>query len=131
MRNRLTIAIGLVIICSLIGVALDRMGVDDPEFALLPAIVGAWLLGDVTTGLLTISFSVVDAYFLFIPPEWSVRLPKLADAVSFLLYILVTAFVCYVIQGQKNRISELLDDNLQLQRRLLDRQRIDRASRLT
>jgi K+-sensing histidine kinase KdpD len=116
-------AITLILLVGLstaIGLGLARLGVDDPEMALLPAVVIAWLIDGIAGGLTGIALATISGWFFFMPPAWSFRVPDMGSSVSFLLYIAVTAFVCYVVQGQKNRIAELLDDNLALNRRLLD-----------
>lgn len=109
-----------VILCTLAGFGLARLGVDDPEFALLPAVVAAWLIDGVVGGLITIAVAAIVAWFFFTPPVWTFQLPNFGDAMAFLLYIVVTAFVCVVVRAQKNRIDALLEDNRTLNRKLFD-----------
>ena len=102
------------------GLGLARLGVDDPEMALLPVVVIAWLIDGIAGGLAGIVLAALAGWFFFVPPAWSFHIPEIGSAMSFALYLIVMAFVCYVVQGQKNRIAELLDDNLALNRRLLE-----------
>jgi K+-sensing histidine kinase KdpD len=113
--------IGLsILLCTGVGLGLARVGVDDPEFALLPAVVIAWLIDGATGGLIAIATATAAGWFFFTPPTWTFHLPNFGDAMAFLLYFVVTVFVCFVIRAQKDRIDELLEDNRTLNRKLFD-----------
>jgi K+-sensing histidine kinase KdpD len=116
---RSPLVIGLsILLGTLVGLGLARLGVDDPEFALLPAVVVAWLIDGAAGGLVAILIATIATWFFFTPPTWTFHLPHLGDAMAFLLYFVVTIFVCFVIRAQKGRIEELLADNRTLSRAL-------------
>lgn len=123
LRNALgfVIAIGfLMLVFTFIGLRLARLGVDDPEVALVPAVVIAWLLDGIGGGLFAVLVAALTAWFFFIPPTWAFALPNFGDLLSFSLFLVVTVFVCLVVQAQKERIQELVQDNRLLNRKLID-----------
>ena len=118
----------LIAIGTAIGLGLARMGVDDPELALVPAVIILWLIDGTAGGLAGLIAASIVAWFFFLPPSWSFRISSLSEFGELVLFVCVIGFVCYVIQGQKNRIAELLDDNLALNRRLLEREALSARS---
>lgn len=112
----------LMAVATAIGLGLKQIGVDDPELALVPAVVVLWLIDGVGGGIAAVIVATVIAWYIFLPPQWSFRIADGAEVWELVIYVAVTCFVCSVIQGQKKRITELLADNLALNRRLLERQ---------
>jgi len=109
-------------VATAIGLGLKHLGVDAPELALLPAVVVLWLIDGVAGGISAIIVATVIVWYVFLPPQWSFRIADVSELWELAIYVVVIGFICYVIEGQKKRITELLADNLALNRRLLERQ---------
>jgi len=112
----------LMAFATAVGLGLRHLGVDDPELALVPAVVVLWLINGVGGGIFAVLVATVITWYIFLPPQWSFRIADSAELWELMIYVAVTCFVCYVIEGQKKRITGLLADNLALNRRLLERQ---------
>lgn len=112
----------LMAIATAIGLGLKHLGVDDPELALVPAVIVLWLIDGIGGGICAVAIATAIAWYIFLPPQWSFRIADASELWELIIYVSVTAFICYVIEGQKKRITELLADNLALNRRLLERQ---------
>jgi K+-sensing histidine kinase KdpD len=112
----------LMTVATAIGLGLKRLGVDDPELALVPAVILLWLIDGLGGGISAVIVATGIAWYIFLPPQWSFRIADASELWELIIYVAVTGFICYVIEGQKKRITELLADNLALNRRLLERQ---------
>lgn len=107
-------AIGFgVVLCLAIDIALNSMEIKTPYIALLPGIAGACAIGGFSAALWAIFFSTLGLWYFFIPPG-GFALPDFGDFAHLCVFVGVSAFVCWVIDGLRRSNDALSKDNVVL-----------------
>ena len=100
--------------CVMLAEALAKWGgIDVPYLCFIPAIVGCCAIGGWALSSWALVFSALGLWFFFVPPTgfgW----PKYGDAAHLIVFIGVSYFVCWIIEGQRRANDVLSRDNVAL-----------------
>jgi PAS domain S-box-containing protein len=88
-------------------------------FLFYPAVFLSAALGGLEGGLIATALSVLIAWYLFIPPQWSFAIAKPADVVSIVLFSLCGVLLSLFSQRLISRRSRVAEDELTRQQALL------------
>lgn len=113
MVTRMTSAGLVVALCLAIDIALDSLEIKTPYIALLPAIVGSCALGGFGAALWATLFSALGLLYFFIPPA-GFAMPDYSDFAHLAVFVAVSLFTCWVIDGLRRSNNELSRDNVVL-----------------
>jgi hypothetical protein len=99
--------------CVVVAEALAVWGIDVPYLCFIPAIVGCCAIGGWTLASWALVHSALGLWYFFVPPTgfgW----PEYGDAAHLLVFIVVSYFVCWIIEGQRRANDALSRDNVAL-----------------
>ena len=99
--------------CCLFALWLDQFAVNAPYLSFLPAIVGCCALGSFGLAMWALLLSTIGLWFWFIPPT-GFGIPCATDLAHLGVFIVITLFVCWVIDGLRQSNAELSRDNVTL-----------------
>jgi K+-sensing histidine kinase KdpD len=102
-----------VVPCLAITEFLDEIGIEVPYLCFIPAIVGCCAVGGWALASWALVFSTLGVWYFFLPPAgfgW----PEYGDAAHLIVFIVVSFFVCWVIDGQRRTNNALSRDNVAL-----------------
>lgn len=102
-----------VALCLVVDIVLDTMGIKTPYLAFMPAIIGSCALGGFGSALWATFFSCIGLWAFFIPREVS-GVPSYGDTAHFAVFIGISLFSCWVIDGLKRANEQLERDNVAL-----------------
>jgi K+-sensing histidine kinase KdpD len=99
--------------CVVLAEALAGCGIDVPYLCFIPAIVGCCAVGGWPLASWALVFSALGLWYFFVPPTgfgW----PEYGDAAHLIVFIGVSYFVCWIIEGQRRANDALSRDNVAL-----------------
>ncbi|HEV8013946.1 MAG TPA: DUF4118 domain-containing protein [Stellaceae bacterium] len=102
-----------VALCVLLSEILRTGGVDVPYLCLILAIVGCCAIGGWALASWALVFSAVGLWYFFLPPTGS-GWPEYSDAAHLIVFIAVSFFVCWIVDGQRRANDALARDNVAL-----------------
>lgn len=99
--------------CLAIAELLNAVGIAVPYLCFLVGIVGCCAVGGWALGSWALVFSAVGVWCFFLPPTgdgW----PEYSDAAHLIVFIVVSFFACWIIDGQRRANDALTRDNVAL-----------------
>jgi K+-sensing histidine kinase KdpD len=99
--------------CVLLADVLRTINVDVPYLCLIIAIVGCCAIGGWALAAWALVFSAVGLWYFFLPPTGT-GWPEYADAAHLIVFIAVSYFVCWIVDGQRRANDALARDNVAL-----------------
>ncbi len=100
-------------VCVTIGLILESMNVSAPYLVFLPAIAGSCAIAGFRAGLWAIFLSTIGLWLFFLPPD-GFELPSYAELGHLAVFVIVTVFLCWIIDGQRRSNDALSRDNVML-----------------
>ena len=107
------IAAAIVMPCAVMAELLDACGIAVPYLCFIVAIVGCCAIGGWWLASWALVFSAFGVWFFFLPPTGS-GWPEYGDAAHLVVFIVVSYFVCWIIDGQRRANDALTRDNVAL-----------------
>ena len=107
------IAAVAVTVCALLAGAFAACGIDVPYLCFIIAIVACCALGGWSLAAWALVFSAAGIWDFFLPPSgfgW----PQYSDAGHLVVFIIVSFFVCWIIDGLRRANDALSRDNVVL-----------------
>lgn len=102
-----------MVACAVFGIVLRWIGIDAPYLVFVPAIVGICALAGFILALWTVFFSTLGLWLLFVSPK-GFAIPKVGDVAHIAIFVGVSIFVCWVIDGLRRANQQLSRDNVVL-----------------
>ena len=102
-----------VVPCVLLAEILRSLSVDVPYLCFIIAIVGCCAIGGWALASWALVFSAVGLWYFFLPPTGS-GWPEYADAGHLIVFVAVSFFVCWIVDGQRRANNALARDNVAL-----------------
>ena len=102
-----------VAVCVVLAELLHACAIDVPYLCFLGGIVGCCAVGGWALASWALIFSAFGIWYFFLPPTgfgW----PEYSDATHLMVFIGVTFFVCWIIDGQRRANHALSRDNVAL-----------------
>ncbi|HLI19672.1 MAG TPA: DUF4118 domain-containing protein, partial [Stellaceae bacterium] len=99
--------------CFAVAELLTLDGISVPYLCFLVGIVGSCALGGWALASWALVFSTLGVWFFFVPPSgfgW----PEYSDAAHLIVFIAVSFFACWIIDGQRRANHALSRDNVAL-----------------
>jgi hypothetical protein len=100
-------------VCSAVAEALNAVGIAVPYLCFIAAIVGCCTVGGWALASWALVFSSVGVWYFFLPPTGS-GWPEYSDAAHLVVFIGVSYFVCWIVDGQRRANDALSRDNVML-----------------
>jgi K+-sensing histidine kinase KdpD len=102
-----------VALCTATAVALNACGIAVPYLCFVAGIVGCCAVGGWALASWALVFSALGIWYFFLPPTgfgW----PEYSDAAHLIVFVVVSYFVCWIIDGQRRANDALSRDNVAL-----------------
>jgi K+-sensing histidine kinase KdpD len=99
--------------CVAFGLLLEAMNVSAPYLVFVPAIAGSCAIAGFSAGVWAIFLSTFGLWFFFLPPE-GFTMPSYGELGHLCVFVLVTVFLCWIIDGQRRSNNALSRDNIML-----------------
>jgi len=113
----LTVKVGTIGSCvaACVGLefVLESFDVAAPYLVFLPVIAGACAISGLGDALWAIFFSAAGLWYFFIPPN-GFAVPSICDIAHLGIFVVVSVFVCWVIDGLRRANNDLSRDNFVL-----------------
>lgn len=111
----LTVAIAAlaVVPCIVLAELLRMFSIDVPYLCFIVAIVGCCAIGGWALASWALVFSALGLWYFFVPATgygW----PEYGDAAHILVFIVVSYFICWIVDGQRRANDALTRDNVAL-----------------
>ncbi|AIB15408.1 hypothetical protein ABAZ39_26310 (plasmid) [Azospirillum argentinense] len=100
-----TAARAIVALFVVVRAALDRVLPGYPFLVLLPAVMLVALLFERGTGIFAVVLATVCAWFLFIPPNFSLAWPDLPNSVALVLFVPIAIFMVRSIEDLRKAVD--------------------------
>ncbi len=107
------ISAGAVAPCVVLAEFLSSVGIKVPYLSFIPAIVGCCAVGGWALASWALVFSAMGLWYFFLPPT-GFAWPEHGDAAHLIVFIVVSFFVCWIIEGQRRANDALSRDNVAL-----------------
>ena len=122
-------AVGCVGIATVVRIGLGRISPDSAVFApYYSATLVAALVGGAESGTLAAGLGALLAYYLFVPPDWSLAAFRLEQLVSLVLYATSSVVIIWAAQSYRGLLQRLRAT--EAARELLNRELVHRIKNI-